>query len=154
MFGFLNICTSVYRKLQLVQIKQKGKKVMLSLWMTSCCDVRTATRKYSTPEVEKWKVKLRMSPNQTQPTSDLGRLGVEVSTHITRHTHPRGLLWTSDKLVAEATTYTTRETETSVLSGIRNRNPSNRSAADLILERTATGIITQPFNWENTSGCW
>jgi len=51
-----------------------------------------------------------MSPNQTQPNLDLGRLSVEVSrSHTTRHTRPLGLLLTSDQLVSEAATYTTHD---------------------------------------------
>jgi hypothetical protein len=43
-----------------------------------------------------------------QPNLVLGRLTVEVSRlHIIKHTHPAGLLWTSDQFVAEAATYTT-----------------------------------------------
>jgi hypothetical protein len=59
----------------------------------------------------------------------------EVSkSHTLRHTHPVGILWTSDQLVAEAATYTTQQTQETnfhALSGIRTRDPSNRAAADV-----------------------
>jgi hypothetical protein len=43
-----------------------------------------------------------------EPNVGLGRLFIDVSrSHTIRHTHPVGLLSTSDQLVAEATTYTT-----------------------------------------------
>jgi hypothetical protein len=55
-----------------------------------------------------------------QPKSGLGRLFVEVSrSYIDTHTHPVGLLWTSDQLFAEAATYTTNnkhKRRTSMLS--------------------------------------
>jgi hypothetical protein len=56
-------------------------------------------------------------------------------------THTVGLLWTSDQLVAEASTYTeqhnieTQETNTHALSGIRTRDPRNQAAADLRLRQ-------------------
>ena len=53
-------------------------------------------------------------------------------THI--HTHPIGLLWTSDQLVAEAATYTTQQTQKTnihALSRIRTSDRSNRAAAEL-----------------------
>jgi hypothetical protein len=43
-----------------------------------------------------------------QANSDPCRLIVEISrSHAIRHTHPVGLLWMSDQLVAEAATFTT-----------------------------------------------
>jgi hypothetical protein len=50
-----------------------------------------------------------------------------------------GLLWMSDQLVTEASTYAgqyniqTQETNIHALSGIRTRDPSNQDAADLRL---------------------
>ena len=48
-------------------------------------------------------------PSVTQQyNSGPGRLNVQVSrSHTIRHTHPVGLLWTSDHPVTEAATYTT-----------------------------------------------
>ena len=63
-----------------------------------------------------------------QPKSGLDGLLVEVSGLPTL---PVGLLWTSDKLVAEAATYTTHNKQN--LSGIRTRDPNNRPAAGLHL---------------------
>ena len=74
-----------------------------------------------------------------QPYSDLGRIIFEVSrSHTIRHTHSVTLLWTSDQLVAEGTTYTTqfkRVTNIHALSGIRTHNPNNRLASGLRLIR-------------------
>jgi hypothetical protein len=55
-----------------------------------------------------------------------------------KHIHTVGLFWTSDKLVAEAATYTThnkkQETNIHAPCGIRTRNPSiNQAAAELSL---------------------
>jgi hypothetical protein len=55
--------------------------------------------------------------------------------------HTVGLLWTSDQPVSETSTFTgqhnieTQETNIHALSGIRNRDPSNQTAADLRLRR-------------------
>jgi hypothetical protein len=55
-------------------------------------------------------------------------------THPPTHTRARarrvGLLWTSDKLVAEATQLT-RGTNIDSLSGIRTRDPSNQMSAEV-----------------------
>jgi hypothetical protein len=54
-------------------------------------------------------------------------------------THTVGLLWTSDHPAVEASTYTgqhiteKQEANIDAPSGIRNRDPSNRAAADLRL---------------------
>jgi hypothetical protein len=83
---------------------------------------------------------LTPSPVAQQPNSGLGHLIVEVSrSHTIRHTHTHqvGLLWTSDKLVAEAATYTThnkhKKANIHAISVIRTRDPSNQAAADLRL---------------------
>jgi hypothetical protein len=50
-------------------------------------------------------------------------------SHTMRHTQSVGLPWTSDRPVAEISTYTTQqtqETDIHVLGGIRPRDPSNR----------------------------
>jgi hypothetical protein len=49
--------------------------------------------------------------------------------------HMVGLLWTSDKPVAETSTYTGQHNRQNIhaSSGIRNRDPSNQAAADLRL---------------------
>jgi hypothetical protein len=53
--------------------------------------------------------------------------------------HTVGLLWTSDQLVAEASSYTgqhnieTQETNIHTLNGIRTRDPSIQAAVDLRL---------------------
>jgi len=59
-------------------------------------------------------------------------------SHIIRYTHPVGLLWTRDQLVAGAATYKThnkhkRPTPMHALNGMRTRNPSNQAAVDLRL---------------------
>jgi hypothetical protein len=64
-------------------------------------------------------------------------LGVSVITHIFRHTV--GLLWTSDRPVSETSTYAgqhnieTQQTNFHAPSGSRNRDRSNKAAADLSL---------------------
>jgi hypothetical protein len=74
-----------------------------------------------------------------QPKSALGRPVIEVfrSYTVMTHSHPVGLLWTSDQLVADVTTYITNSKQERwtvyALSGIRTREPSNRAAADIQL---------------------
>jgi hypothetical protein len=72
-----------------------------------------------------------------QPNWGVGRLNVDVSRSLTiRGTHPVGLLWTSDELVAQAASYTlqqTQETNIHTIIVIRTRDPSNKAAADLRL---------------------
>ena len=53
-----------------------------------------------------------------------------------RHTQEVGLPWTSDRHVAEATTYTTQQTQKTGIhapSEIRTRDPGNEGAANLNL---------------------
>jgi hypothetical protein len=72
-------------------------------------------------------------PLALQPKSGLGHLTVEVSrSHTIRHTHPIGLLLTSDQLIAEVATYTTQNKHKE-RCGIRTRDTSNQKAADLRL---------------------
>ena len=63
-----------------------------------------------------------------QPKLGLGRLFFQ----FLDHTHPVGLLWTSDQLVAEAATYTTHNKHKirniHALSEIRTRDPSSQAA--------------------------
>jgi hypothetical protein len=76
-----------------------------------------------------------------QPKSGIGNLTGEVprsQKHIHTHTHPVDLLWTSDKLVAAAATYTTQQTNIYALGGIHTLDP---------LDRTATRITRMSFNW-------
>ena len=57
-------------------------------------------------------------------------------THSETHTHSVGLPWTSDRPVAETSTNTiqqTQDTNIHVADGIRDRDPSNLEAADLLL---------------------
>ena len=75
-----------------------------------------------------------------QSNTHLGHLVVEVSiSHTIRHTHtnPAGLLWTSDKLASEATTYTTHNkhnTQTSKPSaGFEAVIPGKRATTDISL---------------------
>jgi hypothetical protein len=70
-------------------------------------------------------------------------------------THAVGLPWTSDQLVAEASTYTgqhiieTQETNIHALSGIRTRDLSNQAAADLRLRRRGyRGPQVSPFTFD------
>jgi hypothetical protein len=75
-----------------------------------------------------------------QPNSVLGRLNVVVSrSHTIRHARTVGLLCTSDRLVAEAATYTnteqTQEKKIHALSRIRTRDSSNVTTLDLRLRR-------------------
>jgi hypothetical protein len=66
-----------------------------------------------------------------QPKSGLGR---SVWAFV-EHTHPVGLFWTNEQLVAEGATCTTHNiiqgTNTHALSGTRTRVLSSRAAADL-----------------------
>ena len=60
----------------------------------------------------------------------------EVSrSHTITHSHSVGLLWTSDRPVAEIRTYSntqhSEETNIHASGGIRTRDPSNRAAVDL-----------------------
>jgi hypothetical protein len=79
-----------------------------------------------------------ISPAMQQSNYGLGRLIVEVPrSHIIRHTHththiqPVRFIWTTDRLFAEASTYTThKKHEERTLSGVRNCDTSNRAAAD------------------------
>jgi hypothetical protein len=73
----------------------------------------------------------------------------------TQLTHAVGLLWTSDQLIAEASTYTgqhiieTQETNNHALSGIRTRDLSNQAAADLRLrQRGYRGRQVPPFTFD------
>jgi hypothetical protein len=80
-----------------------------------------------------------------QPKLGLGRLIVEVSrSHIIRHTHPVGLLWTSDQLDAEAATYTTHnrhKRRTSMTpEEFEPTIPANERPQTHTLDCTTTGI--------------
>ena len=74
-----------------------------------------------------------------QLNSDLGRLVLRFSGHTHKHTHththPVGILWTSDRPVAEAATYTTHNTRKRLtihaLNRYRTRNASSQAAADV-----------------------
>ena len=75
-----------------------------------------------------------------QTNSSLEGLIVAVSRslklHTHTHTHTVGLPWTSNQPVARAASYTkhnTKERNTYVFSGLRTRNTSIHSAADLRL---------------------
>jgi hypothetical protein len=78
-----------------------------------------------------------------KPNSDLARLVLRLLDKTKLDTLTLGLLWTTDKVFAEAATYTThnkyKETNIHALSGIQTRDPNNRAAADL---RLATWIGT------------
>jgi len=69
-----------------------------------------------------------------QPNWSIGRVIVEVyRSHTIRKTHPIGLLWTSDQLVAVPATYTTHNKHKfPVFSGIRTRDPSSETASHCI----------------------
>jgi hypothetical protein len=77
-------------------------------------------------------------PTALQPTLNLVLLCIDVyPSHTIRHTV--GLHWTTFQPIAEASTYRgqhniqTQETNNHALSGIRTRDPSNQTAADLRL---------------------
>jgi hypothetical protein len=80
-----------------------------------------------------------------EPNTGLGRLVIKVSrthtirrTHARTHTHSVGLLWTSDRLIAESANYAKHNK----LSRIRTRDPSNQADAEICeLGRTITGIV-------------
>ena len=76
------------------------------------------------------------SPTRSQAASFLRFVG---------HTHPLGLVWTSDQLVAEVATYTThskhKRRKTMPSAGFEPRDPSIQAASD----RTATGFGTLRF---------
>jgi hypothetical protein len=61
-----------------------------------------------------------------------GRLIIEASRSYSDTSHSVGLLWTSDQLVAETSTWqhTTLTRDIHDPGGIRTHNPSNRAAAD------------------------
>ena len=80
-----------------------------------------------------------------QPESGLGRLIVKVSrSHTHRHTHPVGLLWTSDKLVAETATFTTHNKHKRRIfmpsAWFEPAIPAIERLQTYALDRTATGI--------------
>ena len=71
-----------------------------------------------------------------QLKSDLGRLELTFLDHtqLDIHTHPVGLLWTSDQLVAQAATFTTQQTQGTDIhasGGFRTDYPKNPAAKDL-----------------------
>jgi hypothetical protein len=72
-------------------------------------------------------------------------------SHWIRHTHPVGLLWTSDQLVAEGTTFTThnkRNRRTSMFwAGFEPAIPAIKRLPTYDLDRTASGI---GFMWGYT----
>ena len=77
-----------------------------------------------------------------QSTSGLSRLILEVSgSHTIRHTHthPVGLLWTSDRLVAETATFTTN-TADEYPCPQRDSNAQSQQSRDRGFERTATDM--------------
>ena len=81
----------------------------------------------------------RNRPTRTQAASLLKFLD-----HTIRRTHPVGILWTSDQLVAEGATYTTYNKHvgrTSVLvAGFEPAIPEIERQHTYALDRTATGI--------------
>jgi hypothetical protein len=87
-----------------------------------------------------------------QPNSILGRLIIEVSRpHTIRHIHAVGPLWTSDQLVGEDATYKTHNKQKTciyALSGIRNRSPGSRAAADLCLKPYGHILIICSLLWQ------
>jgi hypothetical protein len=76
---------------------------------------------------------LAQQPTWAQTASLLSFLN---RTPLDTHTHPVGLLWTSDKLVTEATRYLHKNdrTENHAHSGIRTPDTCNRAAAVLRLK--------------------
>ena len=71
------------------------------------------------------------------------------SSHTDTQTHPVGLLWASDQLVADAATYTTHnkhERRTSLLSaGLKPAIPAIERPQTYVLDRTATDIGDHNF---------
>ena len=71
------------------------------------------------------------------PKAGLSCLIFEVdNVQLDKQAHLEGHFWKNDGPVTEAATYTTsnkHETNIHTLNGIRNRDPSNREAADLRL---------------------
>ena len=77
--------------------------------------------------------------NFLEPSGPLQACKGTALPYAIRYKHQVGLLWTSDRLVSEAATYTaqqTQETNIHALSGIRKRSPSNQEGSD----RTAAGF--------------
>jgi hypothetical protein len=73
----------------------------------------------------------------------LDRLIFEVSrSHTIRHPQPVGFLCTSDQVVAETTTFTTKTQETNIheFSRIRTHSPLNLAVADLRLKPHGIGV--------------
>ena len=67
-------------------------------------------------------------------TAQLGpRLKFLNHTQLDTHTHPVGLVRTSEQLVAEVAIHRTNTTNIHTLSGIRTLDPSNQAAVDLQL---------------------
>ena len=89
-----------------------------------------------------------------QPNWGVGRLTVDVSRSPTirsTHTHPVGLLRTSDQLVAQAATYTRqnkhkRRTSHATIV-IRTHDPSNKAAADLRLRPPSDQDLSSLFKF-------
>jgi hypothetical protein len=86
-------------------------------------------------------------PVAQQPNSGLGRLILQVPIpHTIRHTHPVGLLWTSDQFVAEAVTFAntqhSQETDIHAPAGFETIIPASASQRPQThaSDRAATGI--------------
>ena len=80
-----------------------------------------------------------------QPNSGLGLLIFEVPiSHTISHTHPVGLLWRSDQLVAETATYTTHNKPKRRISlpsaGFEPATSASKRPQTYGLDRTDTGI--------------
>jgi len=60
--------------------------------------------------------------------------------HTELDTQPVGLFSTSDQLVAETATYTTRQMNSHALRGFRIRKRRNQAASDLHIRPHGTGI--------------
>ena len=97
------------------------------------------------PQFQKYSPNYYFISVAQQPDSGPGNLTVEVSrSHRSRHTHPAGLLFTSDQLVAEAANFTTHKKhnrQTSMPSaGFEPAIPAIKRLQTYALDRTATEI--------------
>ena len=82
-------------------------------------------------------------PLAWQPNAVQGRLVLEVSRSHTKTHQSVGLIWTSDQPVTETCTWqhTTLIRHIHDLGGIRTRNPSQRTAANIHLRTVSSSLI-------------
>ena len=89
-------------------------------------------------------VALQTNSGLDRHTFDISRSHTNIDRHTHTHTHPVGLLWRNDRLVAEAATYTIqnkRKRRTSMPSEVMEPEiPATGWPQAHAPDRTATGI--------------